>query len=362
MRICFIAHGRFTHIEAYLDYFSEHGYNVHFVALTPGPQRDVPTYNVGSNHKFLKLPGKWSYLPAMLRARRVVRSLAPDIVHAHYATSAGLAAFVCGVHPYLVTAHGTDVTQGVKSAVWRLILKRVFGDSDCVNVVSEGLRDMVLDLGIPLQKVETLTLGIDTERYGFQRPRPISESAPIRLVCTRRLEEVYDHCTVINAIGILARMRIDFRLTFVGDGPLREKLQTLAMEQGIEERLTFAGTVPNSRLPEILANHDIYLSASLRDGTSLCLLEAMSSGLYPIVSDIKANAEWIKHGKNGLLHRVSDPQSLADCIALFPRKAGQLTNVLLRNRDLVVKSGDRSTNMRKLEEIYLRLYRTKNHN
>jgi glycosyltransferase involved in cell wall biosynthesis len=115
-------------------------------------------------------------------------------------------------------------------------------------------------------------------------------------------------------------------------------------------------------LPAYLVEHDIYLSASTRDGTSLCLLEAMSSGLYPIVSDIKANAAWIKRGDNGLLHKVSDPQSLAECIALFPRKAGQITDVLRRNRELVVGLGDRSTNMRKLEDIYHRLHWTSKHN
>jgi len=155
MRICYIALGKFPHVDPYLDYFSKRGHDVHFVALTPGPRRPVPTQEVGGNGAFLRLCGKSTYIPAILRARKVVRLLCPDIVHAHYATSAGLAAYVCGIHPWVVTAHGTDVTLGVKSFLWRNLLRELFRKADCVNPVSNGLRQMVASLGIAPGKIET---------------------------------------------------------------------------------------------------------------------------------------------------------------------------------------------------------------
>lgn len=354
MRICFIALGKFTHIPAYLEYFAEAGYDVHFVALTPGPARGVPTHNVGG---VVRLPSKLGYLPAMWRARGVVRSLAPDIVHAHYATSAGLAAYVCGVHPYVVTAHGTDVRQGAKSILWRSILRQVFQSADCVNPVSEELKDEILGLGISPQKIETFTLGIDTRRFSFPGGHWRALGSPLRLICTRQLEEVYDHRTIIGAMAILARQRIDFRLTLVGGGALRERLDAYAREQGIGERTTFVGAVPNGRLPELLRSHDVYLSASTSDGTSLSLLEAMASGIYPVVSDIRANRVWLSHGHNGLLHRVSEPQSLADCVLALLQDPGQVQKALRVNRELVELRGDRTANMKHLEEVYHRLRR-----
>jgi glycosyltransferase involved in cell wall biosynthesis len=357
MRICFIAHGRFTHIDAYLDYFSEHGHDVHLVALAPGPNRVVPTYNVGFG-----TGAKWSYLPAMLQARRIVRLLRPNVVHAHYATSAGLAAFVCSVHPYIVTAHGSDVVQGVKSIVWRSILGSVFRDADCVNPVSDELRELVLERGTPAQKVEILTLGIDTHLFKFSE-RPFSgHAAPLRLICTRRLESVYDHATIIKSLAIVSTRGINCVLTMVGDGIMRAELENLATRLGVRGRICFAGVVPNRMLPARLGEHDVYLSASTRDGTSLSLLEAMSAGLFPVVSNIKANAAWIRHGENGLLHRVSDPENLADCIGLVPREPGRAMDVLCHNRELIVRLGDRRTNMQKLEEIYQRLHMTRARN
>src|SRR5437868_9047572 len=139
MRICFIALGEFSHVDPYIQFFSERGHDTSFVVLAPGPPRRVPTYNVGCSARLGKMLGKYTYLPSMLRARRVVRSIKPDIVHAHYATSAGLAARVVNFHPWLVTAHGTDITLGVESPLWRRILQRIFSEADCVNTVSADL-------------------------------------------------------------------------------------------------------------------------------------------------------------------------------------------------------------------------------
>jgi glycosyltransferase involved in cell wall biosynthesis len=355
MRICFIAHGNFTHIDAYLDHFKERGHEVHFVALAPGPRREVPTHDVGAREGFLRLPHKWSYLPAMLRARTVIRRLAPDIVHAHYATSAGLAAWVCNARPWLVTAHGTDVSLGVKSPVWRILLRAICRHTDCVNAVSEELREMILSLGTSPAKIETFTLGIDTRRFKFSERAFLYPTKPLRFICTRRLEPVYDHATIIRSMAILNRRGIRFVLTIVGDGELRRSLEALAAELSITDRITFAGTLPNALLPAYLDEHDVFLSASSRDGTSLCLLEAMASGLYPVVSDIRANAEWIKHGRNGWLHKVADPESLANCIESLLSRLEQTREALVPNREAVIKRGDRAANMLRLEEIYCRL-------
>src|SRR5579883_693271 len=132
MRICYIALGKFLHVDAYLDYFNKRGHDVHFVALAPGPPRQVPTQDVSVGPAIFSMCGKLTYFPAMLRARKVVRALRPDLVHAHYATSAGLSAFLCGFHPWVVTAHGTDVTMGVKSGLRRILLRELFRNADCV--------------------------------------------------------------------------------------------------------------------------------------------------------------------------------------------------------------------------------------
>ena len=352
MRICFISVGTFTHIGAYLDYFRQTGHDVLFVSLSPSPERQVPTYNVGLGKKYSEREGKWKYPISMLRARRLIKKLKPDIVHAHYATSGGLTTLACGFHPAVVTVHGSDLTVGIKSRVWRPLLKRIFEYSDCVNTVSKNLQSMVLSMGISPEKIENLTLGIDTEKFSFAERTKIEQSRVLRFLCTRRLESVFDHSTVLHALAQLKKKGIKFQMTFVGNGSLLGELKKLANDLNLNDYVSFIGPVHNGKLPEVLGRHDVYLSASLRDGTSLSLLEAMATGLFPIVSNIKANSDWLRHGNDGLLHKVGDADDLANCILQLLSKPDIVAKAVQRNRQLVIEQADRNKNMKRLESIY----------
>jgi len=355
MRICFISLGTFTHIGPYLDYFKEAGHDVNFISLSPSPERGVPTYNAGIGNKYSERAGKWKYPISMIRARRLVKKLKPDIVHAHYATSCGLTSLVCGFHPTVVTAHGSDLTVGIKSKIWRPVLKRIFDFADCVNTVSPDLKSMAESLGIAPDKIKTLTLGIDTEKFSFIERTQIDPSGTLRLVCTRRLEPVFDHHTIIDALILLKEKKVDFQMTFIGDGSLLGVLKQRIRDAGLDTCVNLMGRVNNNELPEILGRHDVYLSASQWDGASLSLLEAMAVGLFPIVSDIKANSSWLENNTNGLLHKSSDANDLAQCILKLRNNPQLAIAAVQRNRRKVIESGNRKTNMKQLEKIYQKL-------
>jgi glycosyltransferase involved in cell wall biosynthesis len=175
------------------------------------------------------------------------------------------------------------------------------------------------------------------------------------MICTRRLEPVFDHQTILGALVRLKDSGVTFQMTFVGDGSLLDGLKRHIRNAGLEERVSFAGRVHNGDLPEVLAGHDVYLSASLWDGTSLSLLEAMATGLFPIVSDIKANSAWLEHNVDGLLHKVGDSDDLAKCIMQLCNEPKLAVAAARRNRERVVQSADRKTNMKHLERIYQEL-------
>ena len=351
MRICLVSAGAFAHVGAYIDYFKDAGHDVRFVALSPSPPRPVPTYEVG-----VGMGRRSQYAVGMLRVRALIRRLRPDVVHTHYATSGGLAGLVSGYHPTVVTAHGTDLATGVRSPARRALLKAVFARADCVNPVSEELRTLALELGVDPAKVLVLTLGVDTTLFAFRPPAPLQPGRRLRLICTRRLEPVYDAATIVEALALLKREGVPCRATFAGDGPERPALERLAAARGLgADDVVFLGEVAHDSLPDLLRGHDVYLSASRRDGTSLSLLEAMSCGVFPIVSDIPANAAWLKDGVGGFFHRAGDPADLARRVAEFARAPGVAAAAARANAAVVARSGDRAKNMGKLEERYAAL-------
>lgn len=352
MRICYISAGAFSHIGAYLDYFKNSGHDVHFVALSPSPPRPVPVHDVALGGTYSPTRGKWKYPLSMLRARAVVRELNPDVVHAHYATSGGLASLVCGRHPTVVTAHGTDLTAGSASRVWRPLLGAVFAHADCVNTVSADLRAKALSLGVAPEKVAVLTPGVDTARFFRREPPRVGDDGVLKLICTRRLEATYDPLTIIEALALLAKSGARFRVTFAGDGALRARAQERTRELRLADHVTFLGAVAEECMPAVLRDHHIYLSASRWDGTSLSLLEALSMGLFPVVSRIPANSAWLEHGQGALLHAPGDPADLAERLREVARDPELIPRWAPANRAKVVERGDRAANMRALERIY----------
>lgn len=352
MRICFIAAGEFWFIDPYLEYFKACGHEVHFISLSPSPERIAPVYNTGFGKKYTAWEGKWKYPLSILRIRRLIKKLRPDIVHAHYATSGGLASLFCGSHPIVVTAHGSDLIVRTKSRIWRPLLKAIFNNADCVNTVSEDLKNIALSLGVRPDKIEVFTLGIDTKLFSFIERPLISKDRPLRLVCTRRLEQVYDHSTIIKALSVLQRKDIAFKMTFVGGGSLMEQLKQQVKDEQLMDQVTFLGWRNTNQLPKILHEHDVYLSTSLWDGLSLSLLEAMATGLFPIVSDIRANSALLENRVDCFLHKVGDADALANCIMQLLENPEIAKSAAQRNRDYVVEKGDRNKNMKRLASIY----------
>jgi len=349
MKICFLSAGTFTHIQPYIDYCRQQGHEVHFIALSPSPERNVPVHNAWTGAAYDVKSNKYKYIIAALRARKVVKSLEPDIIHAHYVTSAGLAAFVIN-HPHtVVTAHGSDINASVKSFVWRFLLKRILGRAAVVNVVSKELYTKVLQLGIPEKKVYNINVGINYETF---RDHHTTDRA-LKMVCNRRFEPVYDHITILKALLILKEKQVPFEMHFVGGGPGKEAAEIFVRENNLGNQVTFYGQIENTAQLRVFDLSGIYISSSKSDGTSLSLLEAMAAGLFPVVTDIAANSAILEDKKSALFFPVGNSEKLAEqLIYLRNEFFERVPEIVAENQKYVVKEGNRSTNMGKLERIY----------
>ena len=132
----------------------------------------------------------------------------------------------------------------------------------------------------------------------------------IIVVCTRKHEEIYAIEYIIEAIPLVIEENNNIRFIFIGEGPLTNKYLGIVKELGIESFTKFISWVSNEKLPMYLSNSDIYVSSSLSDGSSLCLLEALACGLPAVITDIKSNLEWIRNDYNGYLCQVKNSRIL----------------------------------------------------
>jgi glycosyltransferase involved in cell wall biosynthesis len=240
-----------------------------------------------------------------------------SIVHCH-STKAGLigrlAARIAGVPGIVFTAHGWPFTSGWSAAVRIAItiaertIARLTTVIVCVadHVRAEGLR---LRIGRPAQ-LHVVHNGVDPSPWiSASRPAPRLASGGSRVVMVGRLQAPKDPFTLIRA---WAQVPEPHRLALVGDGPLQPSVAALIDELGLAERVTLLGA--RADVPAILAEADLFVLCTTREGLPLAVIEAMMSGLPVVASDVGAVAEAVRDGETGLLVPAGDAAALASAL------------------------------------------------
>jgi glycosyltransferase involved in cell wall biosynthesis len=194
--------------------------------------------------------------------------------------------------------------------------KRLLG-SVCARSVSRGAtawiansREIESDLkrwGIPVDSINVIPNGIRVP----QQPSPQRDTKAVNFLSMGRLdpEKAIDH--TIRAFAALPA-DAPVRLTILGDGRCRSELEQLSTQLGQSARITFPGAAAD--VTPYLRDADVYISSSLSEGMSNALLEAMSTGLAPVVSNVSGVAELVEDGVTGLLFPPGDEGALASTL------------------------------------------------
>lgn len=210
--------------------------------------------------------GKAKYARLTADAVRAARRFRPDVVFAHFLFPAGLAGLVAARAarvPLVVMAHGTDVAN-LDRAPLRALTRPVVRGAAAVIANSRwlatrleghyaGLRCEVCDLGVDLAE---FTPGIAPAAWTGEHPR---------LLCVGSLVERKNVVALADAFAALGAGS----LTFVGDGPLRGRLEG-------RPGVTLAGRVPHAEVPSWVAACDVLCQPSRVEPFGLAALEAMA--------------------------------------------------------------------------------------
>jgi teichuronic acid biosynthesis glycosyltransferase TuaC len=227
-----------------------------------------------------------------------------DLIDAHYAYPDGVAAAWLARRlglPVVITVRGSDVTEYPDHAIPRYLIRRAFAAAAAIITVSAGLRDAVVALGVPAEKVTVLRNGVDLD--GF---RPLGDRGIARatlgldrptLLSVGHLIPRKGHDLVIEALAGLP----GWQLLIVGSGPERTALEALAARLGVGDRIRLVGQVPHADLPRYYGAADLLVLASQREGWANVLLESMACGTPVVASPIPGNPEVVKERAAGLI-------------------------------------------------------------
>lgn len=299
--------------------------------------RDVPVIG-------LRAPEPRNSFQAMMRIRRLMRDLRPDVVQAHLfwpSLAAVTARWVIRRAPKIVVTRHHDLMHHHLQKPIHVRLDSLSGRmADRVVTVSEAVARTVAQLeGIRSEKVTVIHNGIDWTRIDLDPGEAKSWRArfgDVRLlVCAASLKEQKDHATLLRAVAAVVRQGNPVHLALAGGGRAERKrlLANLAHQLGIGDRVEFLGHVENV-LPLISAA-DIYVQSSYHEAFGLSVLEAAGLSVPLAVTTPGGIAEILGE------HHPTVPPGDADALA------SRIENVLknLANEQALAKS--RATEARK---------------
>ncbi|NDP26028.1 MAG: glycosyltransferase [Flavobacterium sp.] len=296
----------------------------------------------------------------LFHVKKMVKMNQPDMIIAERTTSYGFLAALSGVKPVAIAQQGrTDLwpENSVLLPLKKIIQHYAFEKATLIHAWGPVMTISMRVAHVDMKKVMVLPKGIDLEKFGNKES---SNPSKIKAIVTRSLTTDYRHDIILKAFGILKTKEIDFDLTIIGDGKELAKLKRLANKLQIESKVNFMGRIPNTALPKLLEQSNIYISMPITEGVSASLFEAMASNCYPIVTDIPGNQSWIKHRENGQLIPIDDFEMLAEEIIWAFENKEYRNAAVLKNRKFVEENANYKINMKIIANKYHELIYAKN--
>lgn len=186
--------------------------------------------------------------------------------------------------------------------------------ADNVFALSEDLRAKLLKRGSPSGKIKVISTGVDTNRFNMRSEDRI-RTKPVRLLYVGRISELKGIGYAIDAFGVAKLKKNDLEFVICGDGDCF--FSELKSRYASTEGLSFRGYVGYKDLPGVYRDSDVLILPSFSEGLPNVILEAMSSGVPVIATNICENPLLLDGGKRGILVEPRNTEQIVKGIETY---------------------------------------------
>lgn len=211
------------------------------------------------------------------------------------------------------------VAQMTHSWTGRLQLRFLRRWASRILILNPGMLEEAEAVGLDRARLGWMPNPVDTEvfrpcspqqRAALRRELNLSEDTPV-VVFVGRLDAQKELPWLVGAFARVVREKPGAILALVGEGPLRSQIAQLAAGLGLERQVIFTGRLDASGVLKWLQAGDVFALVSAIEGLPLVVIEAMSAGLPPLVSDIPAHTQLIEHGVHGWIVETGNEEAIA---------------------------------------------------
>jgi glycosyltransferase involved in cell wall biosynthesis len=288
--------------------------------LTDRFSNNVTVYKVGLHKKDLHFWRKTEVIEWLFKSKfhykKLLRQNNYDLVHAFFGFPT---AYLCyrsvGKLPYIVSLRGSDVPgQHARlkldyKILGPLLFKPIWRNAALLVACSKGLKERALRF-LPDVVIDVIPNGIDLDCFSPAEDAKSSNMIGLltvgRLSVTKRVE------ILIDAVQILHNDGYNVHFTIAGGGKLEQELRQIVSEANLSDIIEITGRIDTKKMPQVYRQNDIFISASMQEGMSNAMLEAMASGLPIITTRCEGVEELIKD--NGFIVENAHTEEIANAV------------------------------------------------
>ncbi|OGJ86951.1 MAG: hypothetical protein A2350_01170 [Candidatus Raymondbacteria bacterium RifOxyB12_full_50_8] len=307
------------------------------IFLVPGRCRQHCQVMPGHSFAYMPVPGSEGTLARIIRSVAVLFSclfayfrMGPLEFHAGQVLAGGISGLVLNKLfkvPYVVYVFGADVLEFREKAWGNRVIRAVLGNCRHIIACSNFTADLVRSAFVPTCPVSVILPGVEdrffspdtTKAKAFRETYGLTGKKIVLTV--GRLVERKGHESVVRALPLVLKRLPETHYVIAGEGPNHHSLKTIARESGVDDHVTFLGSVSDNDLPAIYALADLFIMLPKLmehgdiEGFGIVYLEASASGLPVIASRNGGVVDAVIHNKTGILiDEPVTPEKIADAV------------------------------------------------
>jgi glycosyltransferase involved in cell wall biosynthesis len=258
-----------------------------------------------------------------------------DIIHAHghlfFSTNIASLIRKIGSPPLIITTHGimsASAPNWINMLYMKTIGKWTLQSADKIICYTQNEKEILSKLlNLDLKKICVIPNGVDTNLFHPENKKHNNQTNTVTILWVGRFVRGKGVEYIIQAAKIIVKEVPNLNILLVGDGPLKDEIESLIEKYNLKKYVKIKENVPNENMSEIYQKSDIFVLPSLNEGVPKTLLEAMACGKPVVISEFPHLREIVNNA--GLTFPKGD-------ISAFVANIMKLIN----NRELSEKLGN----------------------
>ncbi len=257
---------------------------------------------------------------AFMRGIRLIRQHSFDVINAQFVIPSGLPAVLLASWfriPFVLSFIGGDLYDPSKRisphrySILRLLIRMIAKQANAKTAISQDTKTRAIELHGVDSNIAVIPIGLvpsHAEKISLAHYH-ISDNSFV-CITIGRLVARKGYETLLTAWKDIPNAQ----LIIIGDGPLKQKLESIITNTGLNNRVHLLGFVSEEQKQGLLRSSDLYVSAAQHEGFGIVFLEAMDAHLSIVAANDGGQKDFLEHGKNALLVPPYDAEKIAEAV------------------------------------------------